>query len=123
MGGTSEFLIFTNEVDALICQYASAEYEIQKELLEETYTFQTAPMMECGYFCNPTAKIGDYQFRALAIDGTYSNAIHYPKCMNFVALNDKTQEIVYLSAYDDDLDFIQSLEEFLKVNCGWNHIR
>lgn len=120
---SSEFLIFTNEVDALICQYAPVEYEIQKELLEEIYTFQTAPMTARGYSCNPTTKIGDYQFRTLVIDGTYSNAINYPKCMNFVAHNDQTQEIVYLSAYDDDLDFIQSLEEFLKVDCGWNHIR
>lgn len=120
---SSEFLIFTNEVDALICQYASAEYEIQKELLDETYTFQTVPMIAHGYSCNPTANIGDYQFRALVIDGTYSNAVHYPQCMNFVAYNDETQEIVYLSAYDDDLDFIQSLEEFLKVDCAWNHIR
>ena len=120
---SSEFLIFTNEVDALICQYALAEYEIQKALLEETYTFQTASMTARGYSCNPTAKIGNYHFRALAIDGTYGNAIHYPKCMYFVALNDETQEIVYLSSYDDDLDFIQSLDEFLKVDCGWDRIR
>lgn len=120
---TAGFIIFTNDVHTLICQYAASEYETQKALLEETYIFQTAPMTAYEYSCSPTAKIGDYQFRALATDGTYGNTIIYPKFMYFVALNDKTQEIVYLSAYDDDLDFIQSLEEFLKVDCGWNRIR
>ena len=120
---TSGFFIFTNDVHTLICQYTTSEYETQKALLEETFTFQSAPMTAYGYSCNPTAKIGDYQFRTLAIDGTYGNAIYYPKYMYFVALNDKTQEIVYMSACDDDLDFIQSLEEFLKIDCGWNHIR
>jgi len=120
---TSEFVIFTNDVHTLICQYTAAEYETQKALLEDTYIFQTAPMTAHEYSCNPTAKIGDYQFRTLAIDGTYGNAIDYPKYMYFVALNDKTYEIVYLSAYDDDLDFIQSLDRFIKVDCGWNRIR
>lgn len=120
---TTGFVIFTNDVHALICQYTSSDYETQKALLEETYTFQSTPMTAHEYVCDPTARIGDYQFRTLAIDGTYGNAIYYPKCMYFVALNDKTKEIVYLSAYDDDLDIIQSLDEFLKVDCGWDHIR
>jgi hypothetical protein len=120
---SSRFLIFTNEVDALICQYTSAEYEMQKSLLEGKYVFQTEPMTASGYSCDPTVSIDGYLFRTLTIDDVYGNVIHYPKSMAFVAVNDETQEIIYLSAYDDDLDFIQSLEEFLKVDCGWNRIR
>lgn len=120
---TSRFMIFTNDVHTLICQYTAAEYETQKALLEETYIFQTAPMTAYEYSCDPTARIGEYQFRTLAIDGAYDNAICYPKSMVFVAINDVTHEIVYLSAYDDDLDYIQSLEEFLNVDCGWDLVR
>ncbi len=120
---SSEFLIFTNEVNALICQYTSAEYKMQKSLLEEKYVFQTVPMTASGYSCDPTVSIDGYLFRTLTIDDVYGNAIYYPKSMAFIAINDETQEIIYLSAYDDDLDFIQSLEEFLKVDCGWNRVR
>ncbi len=120
---TSGFIIFTNDVHTLICQYTAAEYETQKALLEERYIFQSTPMTAYEYSCNPTAKIGDYQLRTLAIDGTYGNAIYYPKYMYFVALNDKTQEIMYISTKDDDLDYLVSLEGFLEVDCGWKHIR
>jgi hypothetical protein len=115
--------IFTNDVPVLICQYSALEYETQKALLEETYTFQSEEMTASRYSCNPTVKIGDYVFRTLAIDGTYAYAIDYPKCMYFIAYNDHTQEIVYLSSYDDDLDFIRSLEEFLTEDCGWKYMR
>ena len=111
---SSAFLFFTND---------ASEYETQKVLLEEKYVFQAEPMIASGYSCDPSVKIDGYLFRTLAIDDVYGNAIHYPKSMSFVAVNDETQEIVYLSAYDDDLDFIVSLADFLNIDCGWKHMR
>ena len=47
----------------------------------------------------------------------------YPKKMGFVGTNDQTCEIVYLSFADDDLDYIESLSDFISNSCGFKHIR
>lgn len=115
-------VIFCNEVHALIFQYTEPEYEAQKKLLEEKYVFQTEPMTARGYSVDPAVTIDGYRFRTLAIDGVYGSAVYYPKYLAFAAVNDETREIVYLTAYDDDLDYIVSLADFL-TECGWKHMR
>ena len=99
--------IFTCDTDTLICQYDAEQYAAQKALLEEKYVFQT----EEG-----TAEVGKYIFRI--VEGE-----HYPKEILFVATNEHTREIVYMFFYDDDLDDIESLQDFLYDDCGWKYIR
>lgn len=93
--------------DTLICRYDANTYEAQKALLEEKYVFQAE---------DEIVKVGKYAFRAL-------NRENYPKEMFFVATNDQTNEIVYMTFYDDDLDYIVSLKSFIYDDCGWKYIR
>ena len=110
--------IFTCDADHLICQYDTEEYIAQKARLDEKYAFQINVMSESGYDCEPAVELDGYHFRTLSIED-----FMYPKRLMFVATNDETKEIIYLSFYDDDLDYIISLEEFLLDDCGWKHIR
>ncbi len=122
---SSQASFFTCEGDALICKYDIGEYETQKALLAEKYVFQSEPMVACGHSCEPAAEIDGYLFRVLSIgnDEASFGEYQYPKCMVLIATNDTTQEIVYLSFYDDDLDYIESLSDFILNDCGWKHMR
>ena len=109
---------FTCDADYLICQFDDEQYNIQKARLDQEYAFQVDIMTENGYDCEPAVQLDGYIFRTLSLVDFY-----YPKRMMFVATNDDTKEIIYLSFYDDDLDYIVSLEDFLMDDCGWKHIR
>ncbi len=119
----STFLIyFTCDADALICKYSEEDYKTQKALMEERYIFQTEPMGWGDEICEPETVLDGYTFRALDVDGAYENELYYPKKLMFVATNDNLREIVYLSFYDGDLDYIDSLPKFLLDECGWEHM-
>jgi len=90
----------------------------QKALLDTTYTFQNDPMSVDEYTCEPTAKINGYLFRALSIE---EYELYYPKRVILIATNDEENEIVYMVFYDDDLDYIESLPDFINNECGWKH--
>lgn len=115
---SQQMIIFTCDVDYLICQYDDNEYIIQKEQLEEKYTFRVDKMSAHGYDCDPTVELDGYFFSTISGEDFY-----YPKRLMFIATNDDTNEIIYLSFYDDDLDYIVSLVDFLNDECGWKHIR
>ena len=107
----------------LVCKYDAEEYVRQKELLEEKYVFQTDRMRDDHHSCEPTAEIAGYQFRVLSTEGEYGDDIYYPKRLVLIAYSDEAQEIVYLSFYDVDLDYISSLKEFINHDCGWKYTR
>lgn len=115
------WIFFTCDTDILIAAYSPEDYALQKARLEETYSFRDLPMTSCGYSCEPACQLDGYSFRVVALDE--EQGFFYPKCMMLVATNDDAGEIVYLCFYDDDLDYIESLEVFLKEDCGWEHIR
>ena len=110
--------IFTCDADYLMCRFDDEQYNIQKAQLDQKYAFQVDIMSESGYECEPVVELDGYTFRTLSLED-----FNYPKRLMFVATNDDTKQIVYLSFYDDDLDYIVSLEEFLMDDCGWKHIR
>ncbi len=115
--------IFTSDTDILICQYGEDDYQNQKALLDETYVFQTAPMNSGKENIEPTAEIDGYVFRMLSVSGEYEKSYYFPNRLIFIATNDATKEIVYLSFFDDDLDYIGSMTTFINEKCGWEHIR
>ena len=115
-------LIFNTDADTLVVQYDSDEYQKQKALLDSKYVFQEEILVSSVYTCQPSFTIGDYSFRALSIDEQYSYNLDYPKRMVFIATNDQDNSISYTAFYNDDLDYIESLEEFLLNDCGWKHI-
>lgn len=107
--------LFICDVDALICEYDEDTYSQQKALLEEKYVYQKDAIKG-----KPTTEIDGYYFRMLS---TYEYEMNYPKEVVLFATNDETNEIVYMSFYDDDLDSIDSLDEFILDDCGWKRIR
>lgn len=114
--------IFTCDADTLIVHYNADEYQAQKGLLESKYVFQKDEMTALNYICEPSVEIDGYLFRALDITGEYGFEVYYPKKLVFVVTNDRENTISYIAFCDDDLDYIESLEEFLLNDCGWKHI-
>lgn len=112
---------FTCDADILICRYHSDDYEKQKQTINETYMFQKDHIrLMDGKQTEPISEIDGYLFRLLSIE---ENGFLYPSQMVLIAQNDETKEIVYLSFYDDDLDHISSLEDFIGNDCRWKYIR
>lgn len=118
-----QFAIFRSDADTLICQYSDTDYLIQKNALEDAYTFQTDPIVDDDRICDPIAEIDGYNFRFLEDHADIDWELDYPKRMVLIGLNDTTREIVYVSFYDFDLDYIDSLTDFINEYCGWEHIR
>ena len=116
------YAVFSSETYTLICQYDNYEYEVQKAKLDKKYIFQTKHLYSQWLEFEPKAKIGDYSFKLLSIEGEYEE-LYYPQQMVVIATNDKTREIVYLFFEDYDLDYIESFREFVYYWCGWTHIR
>ncbi len=114
------YIFFDTYTDTLICEYDEADYITEKNKLEEKYVFQSEPMTADEYSCDPEITIDGYTFKALSIE---EYDMFYPKEFTFVATNDETNEIVYMHFYDIELDYIESLEEFIYNDCGWKHIR
>lgn len=112
--------IFSWETDYLICHYTPEEYAVQKATLDEKYVFQTETITEYKSNCEPSAQMGTYFFRMLSVE---EYDLDYPKQVILIGYCDDTQEIVYLSYYDFDLDRISSLQNFITDDCGWKHIR
>lgn len=109
---TSEYGIFFDvETHALRCRYDAGEYLRQAAALEERYAFE------------PDAEVAldEFRFRMLALES--SEDYVYPKYLMFVAQNDAAGEIVYLYCDDDDLDYIESMEDYIRGNLGWKWIR
>ncbi len=116
----SNFYIFECDAKTLICEYDEATYSQQKAELEKKYVFQSDSIIDDENNCKPFAKIDGYSFRMLS---TEEYDMDYPKEVVLVATNDEKNEIVYMCFYDNDLDYIDSLDEFIIDDCGWEHIR
>ena len=114
------FIFFDRNSDTLICQYNDEDYINQKKYIEETYVFQTEPMTAFEHSCPAELEIDGYYFKVLSIE---EYDMFYPKELTFIATNDETNEIVYMSYFDDDLDYLDSLEGFINTDLGWKHIR
>lgn len=112
--------IFFWEADGLICSYTQEDYEIQKARLDTAYTFQTETITDDHSSYEPVVNIDGYQFRMLSCK---EYGLFYPKNIVLIGCSDETNEIVYLEFYDSDLDYITSLEDFIRNECGWKYIR
>lgn len=115
-------LIFDVDADTLMLHYDAEEYEKQKALLNSKYVFQTGAASVYEYSVNPTAVIDGYTFRMLDISDENPYKLYYPKTMVFIVTNDEKNTISYTCFDNDDLDYIEDLEEFLKNDCGWKYI-
>ena len=115
-------IFFTCDSDVLIASYPEGEYQRQKALLEERFVFQGSPIASNGKKVPASVELEGYVFRFLDTEGAYER-LYFPKRLMLIGTNDAQKEIVYLLFYDDDLDYISSVESFLCNDCGWEHIR
>ena len=108
-------VFFTCDADTLIVTYDQADYQAEKDALAQRDTIETAD----AYWlrCERTCTLEGFDFAMLHLESQY-----YPKEMLLVGTNDETGQIAYVCFYDDDLDYIDSLTEFLLIDCGWEHI-
>lgn len=109
--------VFEWESKTLICKYSADEYLQQKASLDEKYVFMLDDRTNHQEL---VTNIDGYFFRVLS-SGEYG--MDYPKEVILIATNDETKEIAYLSYDDQDIDYIDSLDEFILDDCGWEHIR
>lgn len=109
--------VFSWESKTLICKYSADEYLQQKASLDEKYIFMLDDRTNHQEL---VTNIDGYSFRVLS-SGEYE--MDYPKEVVLIATNDETKEIAYLSYDDQDIDYIDSLDEFILDDCGWEHIR
>lgn len=114
--------IFSWERDWLISRYTPEDYEAKKAALEEYYVFQTDPISESGHICAPFITLDGYHFRLLSLED-YKDALDFPKDLILIGYSDDSQEIVYLTFHDIDLDYIDDLGTFITDDCGWKYIR
>ena len=47
--------------------------------------------------------------------------IPMPKDMYFIGINEEEKKIAYIRYHDFDLDRIDSFEEFIVKDCGWDY--
>lgn len=100
----------------IICSYDAETYEIQKEKINTTYYFQEEKINTT----EPQVTIDGYKYRMLSNEAYFN---YFPKDVAFIATNDSTNEIVYMSYCNVELDYIKSTEEFILNECGWQYIR
>ncbi len=118
------FIYFTPETDYLVCEYTSDEYKKQKDLISKKYIFQEKELSNYDASCESITEIDGFTFKSLSInEESYELSIDFPKKMVLIGFSDKTNEIIYISFYDDDIDYISSFSDFVNEDCGWKYIR
>ena len=117
------FAFFDSDCDILFCKYSHADYQAEKANLDNLYTFEQNPICAHGHSIDPIVTVDAYTFRFLSFSSEEYQYLYYPKYMVLIATNDETNEIVYLSYNDDDLDYITSIEEQIRNDFGWKYIR
>ena len=111
-----ESIVFYTRTCTLLCSYTPSEYESQKAELMAAYDFMEVPL---GAESEGSQTWGElYGFDVGVLDtGSY-----FPKLVYLAGFNDEAAEIVYVTYFDIDLDYIQSIENFLLSHCGWKYM-
>ena len=119
----SSHQVFYNDVDYLICKYSEENYIRQKAEIEEKYEFETSALYSHGYYCEPAFELDGYSFRMLA-DRENEYGLYFPQHIAFIITNDSTNEIIYMRAYDCELDYIDcGFADYVNDDCGFRHIK
>ena len=115
--------IFVSEAYTLKAAYLEDEFEKQKKLIDEKYTFLSTVTIRDDNGETSTEKPATFVhdgFKFRMIEAVWKGYRMYPKVMIFIGTSDTTNEIAYVLFMDSDLDYVPgSLEEFFIEQCGW----
>lgn len=116
--------LFDTKVFALQCRYG-ANYETVKAQMEAGLTFREEQLQigdpdEKLHPVDPDLRIGDDRFRF--VDPAEESGMWFPKdCILFVT-NDARREITILRYSDNEIDYVEDLEDFIRNECCWKMI-
>lgn len=106
--------IFTWHSYVLVVSFDQGHYDAQKAALVEKYDFcplEPDEIMAGGYGC----RLDGFEIRA--VEGG-----EYPHQMLFIGCNDTSREIAIVFYYDQDLDYVDNLGQFLTEETGWTNV-
>lgn len=112
-------IIFHSESYIVVAEY-SDNFAEKKVLVESEYTFQEG-IIELEYSdvkLKPSFTLDGFDFRVLSESYSY---LGFPKDMYFIGINEEEKKIAYIRYHNFDLDRIDSFEEFIVKDCGWDY--
>ncbi|MEG2289698.1 MAG: hypothetical protein RSA29_00385 [Clostridium sp.] len=105
-------LIFESNSVALIMDYDDNTFEIEKEKLDEQYTFLNEKVnsdfdKSKYYIPQHEFSVESYDFRVIDKNTTYNiDNTDFPKSFGMIGISEEKKSIAYLYFYDGDLDYI-----------------
>lgn len=109
--------IFQQLSVTVIVKYDDLNFEKEVKRINEEYDFYKKAVIEDEP--DPVFTFEGFDFRL--VKGDYAT-YWYPKDLNFIGINDATNEIAYVSFQDDDLDGVWEFEDLLYSYAGWYYI-
>ena len=120
---TLECAIFRADSNTLLLTYSPEAYTAQTACLNSQSIFHTEPFPVLSSApadpLPPEFTWEGWYFRYLSEDQT---TLSYPSELILVGTNDAECAITYVYFKDIDLDYIDSHEEFLLNECGWQYL-
>lgn len=112
------YAIFCSDSYTLKVIYDDENYELQKNLLDTTYMFQSEPIEnDINEYFDPYFTYDGFDFRILSLRN-YSKMV-YPKSLYFIGTDDTTNTIAYLYFEDKDIDSLISFEKLMESYVNW----
>lgn len=112
---------FFGESYVLVVTYDENTYKSEKAKLEQSYTFLNRALVDPyndGKYTIPEYKFayGGYDFHVVETEGSC-----YPKYFGLVGSSDSSFSIAYVYFCDLDLDYIESMDRFMKneIDYDW----
>lgn len=102
--------LFTSYGSLIVADYDDNFFTEQIKLLK-TESYQNEPVLfdKTKYILPETDfSIGNWNFKVLANDNLNYG---YPKIINFIAVNQNNNQIAYLTFYDQDIDYLCTINE------------
>lgn len=106
------FLFFRSIGTMYIAQYNDSNYQKQKQVIENR-TYLEEPIAGCGdpAYIIPETQIEKNNWIFKIEDNLEKN--DFPHKIYMIGYNDEKKSIAYMSFYDFDQDYIESLDEFI----------
>lgn len=111
--------IFQNACNTTIVEYTDEEFENEvKRINSETVFYEEAVISDDAV---PVFTYEGFNFR-LKKPQNEDDYDYYPKCMNFIGVNEAANEIAYVHFENWDLDIVFDFEYLMDGYCGWYYI-